>query len=52
MQVNQEYCEENTEYCAAVTALVEGDATMVQLPGSGDMLPLKIRLRYKNRWRL
>jgi hypothetical protein len=31
MRMNQEYCEENTEYCAAVTALVEGDATMVQL---------------------
>jgi hypothetical protein len=30
MQMNEEYCEENTEYCAAVTALVEGDATMVQ----------------------
>jgi hypothetical protein len=30
MQVNPEYCEENTEYCAAVTALVEGDATMTQ----------------------
>jgi hypothetical protein len=30
LQVNQEYCEENTEYCAAVTALVEGDASMTQ----------------------
>jgi hypothetical protein len=30
MQVNEDYCEENSEYCAAVTALVEGDATMVQ----------------------
>jgi hypothetical protein len=30
MRVNEDYCEENTEYCAAVTALVEGDATMAQ----------------------
>ncbi|HSV86007.1 MAG TPA: hypothetical protein VLH85_05495 [Levilinea sp.] len=31
MLLNSEYCEENTEYCAAVTALVEGDATKTQL---------------------
>jgi hypothetical protein len=31
MRLNQEYCEENSEYCAAVTALVEGDATKTQL---------------------
>jgi len=30
MQINPEHCEVNTEYCAAVKALVEGDATMTQ----------------------
>ncbi len=30
LKTNPEYCEEDTEYCAAVTALIEGDATLVE----------------------
>ena len=28
LKMNEEYCKNETEYCAAVTALVEGDATL------------------------
>jgi hypothetical protein len=31
MRLNEDDCEENSEYCAAVTALVEGDAVMTQM---------------------
>jgi hypothetical protein len=30
LMVNDEYCKTHTEYCAAVTALVEGDASLLE----------------------
>lgn len=30
LMLNEEYCEKETEYCSAVTALVEGDATLAE----------------------
>jgi hypothetical protein len=30
LKLNQEYCETDTEYCAAVSALVEGDSTLTE----------------------
>jgi hypothetical protein len=30
LNTNPDYCEENTEYCAAVNALIEGDATLTE----------------------
>lgn len=30
LMLNQEYCETDTEYCAAVSALVEGDSTLTE----------------------
>jgi hypothetical protein len=30
LKLNEEYCKNETEYCAAVTALVEGDATLTE----------------------
>jgi hypothetical protein len=30
MKLNEDYCEEDTEYCAAVTALIEGDSVSAE----------------------
>jgi len=30
LNLNREYCQKNTEYCAAVTALIEGDAVLTE----------------------
>lgn len=30
LRLNEDYCEEETEYCAAVTALIEGDAVFTE----------------------
>ena len=30
LKLNQEYCETDTEYCAAVSALIEGDSTLTE----------------------
>ena len=30
LKINEEYCKDETEYCAAVTALIEGDATLTE----------------------